>query len=107
LGEVADVTTTSIHPTAAPESEHRELRARVDQLERECGCQSGALAGFTALALYLVSLVVFGSWPGGWLIAAAVGFVAFLLAVGVGKHVALARAAQERDTLITALERHA
>ncbi len=76
------------------------LRARIEALERECGCQSGAMSGLGALVLYAVSLAVLGLWPGSWPAAVAVGFAVFLLAVGVGKHLALERAARERELLL-------
>lgn len=79
------------------------LRARIEALEQECGCQSGALAGLTAVVLYAGSLLLLGLWPGSWAVAVGVGVAAFLLAVAIGKHLALERAARERELLLRRL----
>lgn len=90
-------------PTGDSTPSASALRARVEALERECGCQSGALSGLTALALYVGSLLLLGLWPGSWPVAVGAGFAVFLLAVGIGKHLALERAARERELLLRRL----
>ena len=61
----------------------------------ECGCQTGAAAGFAALLVFAISVVAFGPWAGGWALTGLTGFLAFALAVGLGKQVGIARARRE------------
>jgi hypothetical protein len=81
------------------------LRSRIESLEGECGCESGAMAGFSTLALFMTSVAVLGPWAGGWVWSAISGFFAFALAVAIGKHTSLSRAHKERAKLLAALER--
>jgi hypothetical protein len=92
--------------TALPREDASRARARLTELEHDCGCALGSTIAFAALAAYVV-LLVFG--PGllvgsPW-ISVGVGAAVFVLAAGVGKTLGLMRARIERERLIDELHR--
>lgn len=85
-------------------SAETNLRAQIRDLERECGCQSGALVGFVVLIAYVVAVGLLGAWS-AWAPTAAIGFGLFAVGVGGGKAWALRRVGKQRDRLIMQLAR--
>lgn len=84
--------------------EGRDLEERIATLDRECGCQASAAVGLASLSIYLLSLAFLGTWPGGWVVVAGLGFLVFAVMAASAKALALSRIRRRRERLIAQLQ---
>jgi len=87
--------------SALPRQEADRAKARIDELDRACGCEIGATLAFGALAAYVAGAALwFGRLAESTWLTVALGIAVFVLAAGAGKTLGLMRARSKRDRLV-------
>ena len=88
-----------------PADEAQRAHERLAELDRACGCDIGAVVALSALALYIVAMLVGPSRIGGSLaVTIGVGLAIFIIGAGVGKTLGLMRVRYQRNRLLDELE---